>query len=135
MGGSGVYLGPRYPTPTEYAVRHLLFAVAVMTVAGCRCTSDIAKNLTEYEPLPSALSFEACQSKTMAGAPIPDVFPAEASLRVSNLGKSAGLLALSIEGADKDAFKLDATRTPDGVPALGEVELPVLFSPLKAGES
>ncbi len=116
--------------------RHLLIAVAVFSVIGCKCQEGTPPSLTpELVGAPPALSFDACPTKDENGATVADVFPEEKKLTIRNLARASAALKVTIAGTDAAAFKLDPARTPDAVASLGEAELPVQFSPARKGES
>lgn len=115
----------------------LLTATLLASISGCDCKPSGPSGLTpDFVPTPTALSFNACPTKTETGAPVADVFPDVKKLTIKNQGKVLGDLKLTLSGAGASAFKLG--ETDGGVPAqidkLAEIELPISFSPEAKGD-
>jgi hypothetical protein len=122
--------------PASPALRRTLAAAlfASLAVSGCRCGPTITKDSPDYQPSPTALSFEACPTKDSNGVAVKDVFPDTKKVTIENAAKVGSGLALSITGADSAAFTLPTTGLPTTIDRLSSVEIPVSFSPTKAGD-
>lgn len=115
----------------------LLSGVLVVSTVGCNCKPSGPTGLTpEFVATPTALSFRACPTKTDTGAPVADVFPDVKKLKIANQGKVAGDLKLSVSGAGASFFKLGEADggVPSSIDRLGEIELPISFSPGAKGD-
>ncbi|MGV3621480.1 MAG: choice-of-anchor D domain-containing protein [Archangium sp.] len=111
----------------------LLVGVFAVVIAGCECRPpgpsvqkpDIIAN-------PTAISFSACPTKDETGGAVADVFPDIKKLKLNNQGVATDL-TFSFAGAGKDLFSIDGTA-PTAIDRLGELELPLKFSPTARGD-
>lgn len=115
----------------------LLSGVVLVSTFGCKCTPPGPSGLTpDFVPTPTALSFNACPTKTESGATVADVFPDIKKLKINNQGKVLGELGLSLSGAGASSFSLVAGDggIPSQIDKLAEVEIPIAFSPSAKGD-
>lgn len=112
-----------------------LATFAVLSVAGCRCGPGGSGGLLpDFSAQPLALELQACPTKDDTGATVPDVYPDEKKLTVTNNAKVSGPLSLTFRGADAAAFSIAPTFTTTQVAALESLEVPVRFSPARKGD-
>ncbi len=112
----------------------LMSGVLAITVGGCKCKPSGPSGITpDFVPTPTALSFSACPTKAENGMAVADVFPDLRKLKITNQGKVAGNLGLTITGPGAESFKL-GTGLPTSIDKLGEVEIPISFSPTAKGD-
>ncbi|MHB8879042.1 MAG: hypothetical protein ACYC8T_35520, partial [Myxococcaceae bacterium] len=117
-------------------ISRLFAALCLMTVAGCRCDPEPpAKNKPDFDPIPKALSFEACPNRDEGGAEVKDVFPDEQKVALTNLGKAAGDVLVTFTGADATAFFVGDAGTPASLGPGSTTDLPIVFSPTKKGDA
>lgn len=116
-------------------IRSLVVAVCLSLVG---CKPPPPTNLApDYVASPLALNFEACPSKDELGKAVTDVFPDEKKVNISNKSKGTGGLKLSFTGEGAALFTTDLKRAdpanPTAIGSLSQVDLPVIFSPVKKG--
>jgi hypothetical protein len=110
-----------------------LSLLSLVSVSGCRCGTQTSGLKPDYVATPTALSFSACPTKDENGNPVADVFADVQKVTLTNQGKVAGALNLSITGTDATLFSVqgDAGTSLAG---LSSIDLPIAFSPDKKGD-
>ncbi len=88
----------------------------------------------DYAVSPTALSFEACPSRTSGGAAIADVFPDVQVVTISNPASTSRSLEVRLLGNDAGLFSLP-TPAPTTTGAMSSTPVQVAFSPRVAGQS
>ena len=68
----------------------LIVAILAFAAVGCRCGPTTTTNKTDYDAMPTALSFSACPTKDETGMTVKDVFPDEQKVTIKNEGKAGG---------------------------------------------
>lgn len=112
----------------------LLFAGALAVSAlGCRCGTGTNTTLPDLIATPTAVSFEACPTKDEANQPVPDVFPDTKKVLISNRNRVGAGVTYTITGAGAANFTL-AAGLPTDIGSLGEIEVPISFSPTARGD-
>ena len=112
-----------------------LSLAALLLILGC----DSCKNggpmgkTPDFVPTPTAISFNACPTKDENNLPVADVFPDTKKLTISNQGTVSGELGLTISGTGASAFTL-GSNLPTSIDRLGDVEIPISFSPTVKGD-
>ncbi len=107
---------------------------AVLTILGCNCRDmQPAGTVPDFVPNPTALSFSACPTRDENNRVVSDVFPDTKKLTISNQGRVDGELALSLSGAGASSFTL-GSGLPTSIVRLGDVEIPISFSPTAKGD-
>lgn len=113
-----------------------LLVLAITCLSACKPPVTTA-NPPDYSAAPVSLLFEACPTKDEAGKAVADVFPDQKKVTISNKSKGTGGLKLSFTGDGATVFTTDLKKAtpadPTGIGALGEVVVPISFSPLKKG--
>lgn len=111
----------------------LLAGALAASTLGCRCGPGTNTTLPDLVATPTAVSFEACPTKDEDGNAVPDVFPDTQKVLISNRNRVSAGLSLSIRGAGASAFAIGA-GVPMDIGSLGEVEVPISFSPTTRGD-
>lgn len=112
----------------------LLMGFLALGVAGCRCgPPGPMTTKPDIIATPTAISFEACPTKDEAGNNVPDVFPDLKKVKLNNQTAVGADLTFSFTGAGASAFSIDGTA-PMSIDRLGELELPLKFSPSARSE-
>ncbi len=111
----------------------LLSSFLAVAITGCTCKPPPSTSLTpDFKPDPAGLTFSACPSTDETGKSVVDVFPDTKKLTISNTSRVASELTLTFSGPGKGNFSL-GTPVPKVIEGLGNVEIPILFSPAKKG--
>ncbi|MDP2270959.1 MAG: choice-of-anchor D domain-containing protein [Archangium sp.] len=107
---------------------------AVLTLLGCNCRDmQPAGTVPDFVPTPTALSFSACPTRDENNLAVAGVFPDTKKLSITNQGRVDGELALTLSGAGASSFTL-GSGLPTSIARLGDVEIPISFSPTAKGD-